>query len=172
MRLSNPFLHRSIKSSQVFIKVSKHNWKQCEIHQVFLLLSSLIAEIGLLVMAFCASNEDKEGWAVHFSTKRCLTEFLPVVVSNIPVISLVVFWSSCLMDYAYKICKNSKNKQKKRFQFACTYLSRFTFSKYSDSMTRREILIQCKFKLAKFYEISRFSPAVIKEEENLLCFSW
>lgn len=61
------------------------------------------------------------------------------------------------LDYAYKVCKTVK----KKLQFHAV-LSRFTFSKYGDTMTRKEITILSKLRLAQFYEISTFSQAVIK----------
>lgn len=62
------------------------------------------------------------------------------------------------LDYAYKVCKTVK----KILQTACTFLSGFIPSKYGDTMTRKEITVQCKLRLAQSYKISTFSPAVIK----------
>lgn len=38
------------------------------------------------------------------------------------------------LDYAYEVCKTVK-----KFTISCTVLSRFTFSKYGDTMTRKEL---------------------------------
>lgn len=62
------------------------------------------------------------------------------------------------LDCTYEVCKTVK---KKNYNLQAV-LSGFTFSKYGDTMTRREITIQSKFRLAQFYEISTFSQAVIK----------